>query len=82
MSSERFTREGWLIAGHYRIAWPGAENPRRQGCRWSEKERQDMLLALLHGRDVAWLAKRHGRTESAVGIELERLEVTVPQVVA
>jgi hypothetical protein len=72
---------GWyVVAGHYRIKYPGYVNPPRQGVRYTEAEDYDLLDAWTLGKTTEELALIHGRTVSAIAVRLQRLELALHQI--
>jgi hypothetical protein len=57
---------GYSLKGHYRVSYPGAENPARQGCNWNAKEEADLKDALQRGDAIETISAHHQRTQSAI----------------
>lgn len=73
----RKSRPGWSNSGIYRSLSGYAENPPRQGARWTSQESLELLARWHGGASDRDLAKYHQRTVSAIGMQLERLRETL-----
>lgn len=79
-NQRRKSRPGWSNAGVYKILRGQAENPPRQGARWTSQESLELLARWYGGATERDLAKYHQRTVSAIGMQLERLRETLHEI--
>ena len=63
-------RDNWSNQGHYLISYPDADNPPRQGCRWSPREDFDVLDWYTAGQPIEELCSKHGRSANAICVRL------------